>query len=361
MAKLSIDQLDLRGKRVLMRVDFNVPQDKDGNITNPQRIVAALPTIKLRPRSRRLGGADEPPRPARRRTQAASTASSRSPTKLQELLGRPVKFLTIASAPRSKRPAPRSSRATSCCSRTCASTSRKKARSRTTRPAKPSRRRRPSKLEAFRKSLSKLGDVYVNDAFGTAHRAAQLDGRRQAAAAGRRLPDEEGARRLRQGARPSASGRCWRSSAAPRSPTRSSSSRTSSTRPTRSSSAAAWRTPSSRCSTTWRSARRCSIARAPRSCPKVMAKAKAKGVKIHLPVDFKIADKFDFKAKQLPQAPRRDRHGQRRHPAGLAGARLRAGVDQAVSRSRRPGQDDRVERPARRLRVRPSSRPAPGR
>jgi phosphoglycerate kinase len=47
MAKLSIDQLQLKGKRVLMRVDFNVPQDKKtGAITNNQRIVAALPTIK---------------------------------------------------------------------------------------------------------------------------------------------------------------------------------------------------------------------------------------------------------------------------------------------------------------------------
>src|SRR5271157_3978139 len=47
MPKLSIDQLDLKGKRVLMRVDFNVPQDKQtGAITNTQRIVAALPTIQ---------------------------------------------------------------------------------------------------------------------------------------------------------------------------------------------------------------------------------------------------------------------------------------------------------------------------
>ena len=47
MAKLSIDKLSLTGKRVLMRVDFNVPQDKKtGAITNTQRIAAALPTIK---------------------------------------------------------------------------------------------------------------------------------------------------------------------------------------------------------------------------------------------------------------------------------------------------------------------------
>ena len=42
----SIRDLALAGKRVLMRVDFNVPQDKaTGAITNNQRIAAALPTI----------------------------------------------------------------------------------------------------------------------------------------------------------------------------------------------------------------------------------------------------------------------------------------------------------------------------
>jgi phosphoglycerate kinase len=45
--KLSISDVDLKDKRVLIRVDFNVPQDKTtGEITNPARIVAALPTIK---------------------------------------------------------------------------------------------------------------------------------------------------------------------------------------------------------------------------------------------------------------------------------------------------------------------------
>uniref|UniRef100_A0A8D8QGF3 Phosphoglycerate kinase n=1 Tax=Cacopsylla melanoneura TaxID=428564 RepID=A0A8D8QGF3_9HEMI len=43
--KLSVDLLNLAGKRILMRVDFNVPM-KDGKITNNQRIVAALGTIK---------------------------------------------------------------------------------------------------------------------------------------------------------------------------------------------------------------------------------------------------------------------------------------------------------------------------
>ncbi|KAK3061167.1 hypothetical protein LTS18_006869, partial [Coniosporium uncinatum] len=43
--KLSIQDVDLKGKRVLIRVDFNVPLDGD-QITNNQRIVGALPTIK---------------------------------------------------------------------------------------------------------------------------------------------------------------------------------------------------------------------------------------------------------------------------------------------------------------------------
>ena len=44
MAKKTIKDLDLAGKRVFIRVDFNVPQDKQtGEITNTQRITAALP------------------------------------------------------------------------------------------------------------------------------------------------------------------------------------------------------------------------------------------------------------------------------------------------------------------------------
>jgi len=46
MKKKTIDQLTLEGKKVLVRVDFNVPINSDGKITSDKRISAALPTIK---------------------------------------------------------------------------------------------------------------------------------------------------------------------------------------------------------------------------------------------------------------------------------------------------------------------------
>ena len=45
MAKRTVKDLDVAGKKVIVRCDFNVPR-KDGKITNDNRIVQALPTIK---------------------------------------------------------------------------------------------------------------------------------------------------------------------------------------------------------------------------------------------------------------------------------------------------------------------------
>ena len=46
MSKKTVKDIDLKGKKVFVRCDFNVPMDENQNITDNRRIVAALPTIK---------------------------------------------------------------------------------------------------------------------------------------------------------------------------------------------------------------------------------------------------------------------------------------------------------------------------
>ncbi len=170
MAKFkSIRDLQLSGKRVLMRVDFNVPQDKvTGAITNTARITAALPTIKYALEQgasvvlmSHLGRPDG--------QRIAKFSLKPVAAELEKLLGKPVKFLDdcVGAAVESA----------------CANLKAgevvllENLRFHIEEEGKiknedgTSTKADPEKVKAFRASLTKLGDVFVNDAFGTAHRA----------------------------------------------------------------------------------------------------------------------------------------------------------------------------------------------
>ncbi len=170
MPKLSIDQLDLKNRRVLMRVDFNVPQDKaTGAITNTQRIVAALPTIQYAldhgasvVLMSHLGRPDG--------QKVAKYSLKPIADKAAELLHRPVRFLDDCAGPDVEK--------------ACASLKpgevvvlenlrfhiEEEGKIKNEKTGQ-STRADPAKIDEFRASLTRLGDVYVNDAFGTAHRA----------------------------------------------------------------------------------------------------------------------------------------------------------------------------------------------
>ncbi len=124
----SIDGLDAAGKRVLVRVDFNVPV-KDGVVTDDTRIRAALPTIqKLVADGARVVLMSHLGRPSGEGFEGAFTLRPAA-QRLSELLGRPVVFATDTVG-LTRRPRPRPCATATCWWwRTCASTN---ARRRTT-------------------------------------------------------------------------------------------------------------------------------------------------------------------------------------------------------------------------------------
>jgi phosphoglycerate kinase len=169
MAKKTIKDVDLANKRVLMRVDFNVPQDKaTGEITNTQRITAALPTIQYAlDHGASVILMSHLGRPDGKKAPKYSLAPVAK--KLEELLGKPVKFLNDCVGSEVEA--------------VCASLQPGEVvllenvrfyleeEGKTKDADGNTVKADPAKVAEFRASLTKLGDVYVNDAFGTAHRA----------------------------------------------------------------------------------------------------------------------------------------------------------------------------------------------
>src|SRR5258708_20177098 len=97
MDKLTIKDLDLRGKRVFMRVDFNVPL-KDGMVTDDTRIRETVPTLKLAiEKGGRLVLASHLGRPKSGPEPKYSVQPAAK--KLEELLGRPLAFALTSLCP----------------------------------------------------------------------------------------------------------------------------------------------------------------------------------------------------------------------------------------------------------------------
>jgi 3-phosphoglycerate kinase len=153
MPKLFIEDLDVKGKRVLMRVDFNVPLGKDGRVADDSRIQAALPSIRYAiDRGGTLILMSHLGRPGGRVVPSLSLRPAAD--RLSELIGKDVAHLGDCVGPEVDE---------------------------FVRDMEPGSiavlenlRFHPEEEEndeSFSKALASLGDVYVNDAFGTAHRA----------------------------------------------------------------------------------------------------------------------------------------------------------------------------------------------
>jgi len=167
--KLSITDVDLKDKRVLIRVDFNVPLDADKKVTNTQRIAGAVPTIKYAIDHgakavilmSHLGRPDG-------KVQAKYSLKPVVP-ELEKLLGKSVEFAPDCVGPEVEAIVNRASGGQVILLENLRfhieeEGSAKNADGTKTKADK-------EKVAEFRKGLTVLGDIYINDAFGTAHRA----------------------------------------------------------------------------------------------------------------------------------------------------------------------------------------------
>ena len=153
MNKKSIRDIDVNGKKVLVRCDFNVPQDENGNITDENRIVGALPTIRyLIDNNAKVILCSHLGRPKG----GFDSKFSLKPvaTRLSELLGINVKMADDVIG----------DSAQSLCSQM---QPKDVVLLENVRFHKEEEQNDPE----FAKKLASLAEIYVNDAFGTAHRA----------------------------------------------------------------------------------------------------------------------------------------------------------------------------------------------
>jgi len=153
MNKRTIEDIDVKGKKVIVRVDFNVPLDAEGNITDDKRIEGALPTIKyLIDQGAKTILVSHLGRPK----SGFEDKYSMKPTakRLSELIGKDVIMAkdVIGEDAKAKAAALKSGEVLIL---------------ENVRFHKEEEKNDP----AFAKELSSLAEIYVNDAFGTAHRA----------------------------------------------------------------------------------------------------------------------------------------------------------------------------------------------
>jgi len=156
MAKITIRDLALKGKRVLVRVDYNVPlQEKDGVqvITNDKRIKATIPTVKyLVEQGARVLLCAHLGRPKGKRDPKQSLLPVVEP--LSKLIGVPVKFVDDCIGEKAEKAAAELKDGEVVLLENLRYYNEEEAND-----------------DAFSQKLAKLADVYVNDAFGAAHRA----------------------------------------------------------------------------------------------------------------------------------------------------------------------------------------------